>query len=414
MASDRRGGSNRQLALLLAAVCIDLCGVALVIPLLTHYARALDLSPKWFGVLQSLYGVAQLFGSPLMGAISDRYGRKQVLLISCVGTATSYFAIGFTSSIPVLFWSRVVVGLVKQTTTASQALAADLTSHQDRAQALGHVGTAISVAFIVFPPLGGWLSKQHMQLPVVIATFCFFIEFVLLWMIDEPEAEPASRVTTAETTAQHSWWKSLSAVALGQLASLRESLGQPWLAILLYVSALRKVAEVSGQFAVSLSLQQRFDFGPESIGWVFSYRSVLSALVTAFAVRPLSRRMHANQLIVSMAVLVAVAEIVAAITPFEGWVLMMPLSALGVGVARTTTVSCLTKAVPSDQLGSLLGVAGSMESIVRIIVPLFAGYLMEVFGPTLPNFLSAGVFILIACLVRGITFPLEPVHEKKD
>eukprot|EP00051_Salpingoeca_urceolata_P013083 m.163542 g.163542 ORF g.163542 m.163542 type:complete len:121 (+) comp17692_c0_seq2:1371-1733(+) len=99
MASDRRGGSNRQLALLLAAVCIDLCGVALVIPLLTHYARALDLSPKWFGVLQSLYGVAQLFGSPLMGAISDRYGRKQVLLISCVGTATSYFAIGFTSSI---------------------------------------------------------------------------------------------------------------------------------------------------------------------------------------------------------------------------------------------------------------------------------------------------------------------------
>ena len=150
---------NRRLLTLFLIVFIDLLGFSLILPLLPFYAETFGATPFQIGLLVAAYAAAQLVGAPLLGRLSDRFGRRPVLLISLIGTFIGFLILGFANSLWMLFASRLLDGFTGGNISVAQAYITDITDENDRAKGLGFWGAAVGVGFIIGPALGGFLAQ---------------------------------------------------------------------------------------------------------------------------------------------------------------------------------------------------------------------------------------------------------------
>ena len=158
-------------------VFLDFFGVSLVVPLLTSYFRDAGISTKLLGFLSSLYSISQIFGGIVIGVLSDSHSKRDVLLLSLLGSAVSYFIVGTSKSIPMLFFSRILVGLVKQTYTIATTVINETTDGfpELRSQELGRLSAISTVSFIVGPSLGSILYSYSKDAPAKAAAACFVL-----------------------------------------------------------------------------------------------------------------------------------------------------------------------------------------------------------------------------------------------
>eukprot|EP01095_Lingulamoeba_sp_RSL-Kostka_P017109 TRINITY_DN8697_c0_g1_i1.p1 TRINITY_DN8697_c0_g1~~TRINITY_DN8697_c0_g1_i1.p1 ORF type:complete len:232 (-),score=55.32 TRINITY_DN8697_c0_g1_i1:591-1286(-) len=172
--------NNSKINLLLLVVFIDVVGVSLVIPLLPYYAKKLNGTNEDIGALGSFYGLLQLIGSPIMGKLSDSLGRKSVLCISLGAAGLSYFAMTFSTSLYILYLSRIPVGLCKQTMSIANTMVTDLSEVKARSKYIGRVNTALGLGFIVGPLIAGMISQYDLNYPAYISVFLYIIDLILV------------------------------------------------------------------------------------------------------------------------------------------------------------------------------------------------------------------------------------------
>jgi DHA1 family tetracycline resistance protein-like MFS transporter len=414
-------------------VFVDLLGFGLILPLLPYYAERFGATPWVVGLLTASYAAAQLVGAPVLGRLSDRHGRRPILLVSIAGTALGFLLLGFaeplgsalagllpqslfggdlvaaanTATLGVLFLSRILDGLTGGNISVAQAYITDITDEENRARGLGLIGAAFGLGFIIGPAVGGALSAgERYAVPAFFAAGLAFLNWiaVLIWLpeslTDEVRAQLAKRPTGAVLSVSE-LWKAMRRPRFGPLLSVR----------LFYGLAF---ATFTGVFA--LYAQYRLELDSTQTGYVLAYVGFLVVLVQGVAIGRLTKRFPENRLILASVLVLAVALLAWAFAPSVPVLLVVlaPLS-FASGVLNTVINSAITKSVYPEEVGGALGVAASIESLTRVIGPAAGGFVLGALGTWAPGLMGAVIMAWLVSFVwrRLIVNPDPPLPRRE-
>ena len=395
---------RNRLTTIFVIVFVDLLGFSLILPLLPFYARTFGVSDFVIGLLVASYAAAQLIGAPILGRLSDRFGRRPILLVSIAGTFIGFLLLGFAQSLWMLFASRILDGLTGGNITVAQAYIADVSDEKNRAKSFGIIGAAFGLGFIVGPALGGALSAgDRYALPAFAAAALAFINIILvtLWL---PESlTPARRAEISQ--------RPRPSISLG---ALWQALNKPRLGPLLHTRFFFGLAFATFQTIFS-QYAQRLGLGVQSTGFILTYVGLLAVFVQVFAIGRLTKRFSEIRLIFYGAAIMAAGLVGWALTKNvpELLLVLAPVAIAG-GVLNTVINSAITKVVYPEEIGGTLGLSTSIESATRVIAPTIGGYLLGALGLWAPGVFSAVLMVWVFSFVwrRLIINPDPPLPKR--
>jgi len=411
---------NSRLLTIFIIVFVDLLGFSLILPLLPYYAEKYGASPFVIGLLVASYAAASLVGSPLLGRLSDRLGRRPVLLISVFGTLVGFLFLGFAAPIGeglarlfapaaanafvlgVLFFARILDGLTAGNLTVAQAYIADVTDEKNRAKGLGLIGAAFGLGFIIGPAVGGILSKISYSVPAFVAAGIAFLNLVQIYFLLPESLTEEHRREMGERQGPPFTLKALII-----------ALNRPVVGPLLVVRFFFGLAFATFQSIFALYAQYKLGLTADKTGYILAYVGVLSVVVQGGLIGPLTKRFRENWLIITGLWLMAFSLLAWAFVPnlVVLLIVMLPLALSG-GVLNTVIQSALTKAVSRDEIGGTLGLAAALESVTRVIAPTVGGFLLGNLGAWAPGIFSAILMSWAVWLAyRRIIHVRTPVAE---
>jgi DHA1 family tetracycline resistance protein-like MFS transporter len=376
--------NKRLLVSIFLVVFVDLLGFSLILPLLPYYADSLGANSVAIGLLVSSYAAAQLIGAPLLGRLSDRFGRRPILLVSVLGTFVGFVMLVIGGSLGMLFASRLLDGLTGGNISVAQAYIADSTDSENRAQGFGLIGAAFGLGFILGPVTGGFLSQWGYWVPALAAAGLSLLNIALIafWLPESLSAE--ERSTRFQAAAR----PALTLKAL--LAALR----RPRVGPLLHTRFFFGLAFAMLQTVFGLYALRRFALGAESTGLILTYVGILSVIVQGFLVGRLSRKFGEMRLIVmSVALMAASLGAWALVASIPALIIVLAPIALAGGILNTVINSAITQAVTPVEVGGALGLAGALESATRVLAPTLAGALLGSLGTWAPG--AFGALLLV-------------------
>lgn len=368
---------------------MDMVGFGFIIPLLPDYIERFGGTPALVGLLSSVYALGQLFAAPVVGRLSDRYGRKPLLLLSIGGTFLSLLLLGAAWALPLVFLSRILDGLTGGNITVAQSYIADITTEENRAKGLGMIGAAFGLGFILGPLFGGLLSRFGLAVPAFTAAGIAFLNLLLITFI-LPESLTAER---REEMAKNP----------GRKFSLRllvEALKTRRMGTLLYVIMFYSLAFIMFQTMFSVVAKERLGVEAQTRGYLLAYVGVLAATVQGGLIGVLTKRFSESFLMLASSILLIIGFVLWAVSPTV-WFLMIALLplAVGGGVLSTINRSLLSKSVRPEQIGGALGLSTSIESLNGIIGPALGGLLVTVIGTWAPGVAAALILSLVTLFV---------------
>jgi MFS transporter, DHA1 family, tetracycline resistance protein len=384
-----RLGLTRPMALILFTVFLDLLGIGLIFPIGPFYASTFGASAFDVGLLFTLFSVAQFLTIPILGALSDRYGRRPVLLIGIAGEVVGYVLFGAATSLIMLYVSRLVAGASSGNIGAAQAYIADISTPRERTRSFGLLGAAVSVGFLFGPAMGGFLGQYDLRLPAFAAAALVVVNWitVLVWL---PESLPADRRSSASL-----------ARGLNPFGVLITLLRRPLLRGPLAVTFLCNFAFSGYLASFALFTSARFDWGPQQVAVVLVIQSIMSIVIQTFGVRQLSESMPDTTILLLGigANLLGFLVIAAAPDPVFLYVLSAPLQAIGSALWRPSLSSLITKLVSGREQGLANGGSQASSALATIIGPMGAGVLFESTGAASPFLAGAALFGLAAATI---------------
>lgn len=408
-----KGGVQwRPLLVVFLTVVLDLVGFGIVIPLMTFYAEGFDASPQQVTWLMACYSIAQFFAAPLWGQVSDRYGRRPVMVVSIGLTALMLAGFASATSLWMLFLFRTLHGVMTANISTAQACVADVTTPESRAKGMGMIGAAFGIGFTLGPVIGAVLAPPEFKaaagmavettaatlfgLPWTLATPLWFAAGLsalnfLLALVIFPETRRPDSVT------EH---RSISPTAL--LAALRNPL--VGLCVLLVFVQVAAFALMESTF--TLLAEHRYGFGARDVGKLFGAVGLVGIVVQGGLIGRLVRRFGERPLVPIGLALIAVG--VLAMPFFPEGPARMPLMyldfsivAVGQGFASPALQGLISRAAAASEQGRILGSAQSMSALARAIGPAVGGLLYASISPAAP-FVVAAVLLLLGV---GLAFP---------
>ncbi len=370
---------NKQLGVVFTVVFVDLLGFGIVLPLLPTYAAAFHVTPAAIGFLVTSFSLLQLVAVPVWGAVSDRFGRRPVLIVGLVGSAASYVLFAAAGSYGALLVSRIVAGAMGATIGVAQAYIADITPPERRAHAMGILGAAFAMGFILGPALGGMLSTHsYSSAGVVAAALCAANAVgALLWL---PE------------TVRHKVVRRAERVPLGALAAP--------LAASFLVTASFAVIHVT----LPLFGRDVWHVTTRHMGMLFAYMGVISAAVQGGLVGRLAPRLGEKRVAAAGGLLLALGlALVPAAT--SSWALYAALGTLTAGSALATpsVYAVVSRRAAASQQGAALGLTQTASTLGRIVGPTVAGFLIGASGLSAPFW--AGALLGLLGMVAALFLP---------
>ncbi len=361
---------KNPLPILFAFVIVDLLGFSLILPLLPYYAKTFSATAFVIGLLGTANALAQVIAAPLIGRMSDRFGRRPLLLLGTFAGFACFLMLGFAQSLVLIFASRIINGLLGGNMSLAQAYITDVTEEKNRARSLGILGAAFGIGFVVGPALGGFLSSFGYAVPAFVAGGLALVNFVWIAV-----ALPESLSTERRGRMAANPRAPVTARAL-VVAMRRPRVGPLLSTIFFYNLAF-------GVFTASFSLYAltKLHLSAQSTGYVLAYIGVILVLVQGVAIGPLTKRVSEPRLIVASAAVICLTLLAWGFVPTLPLILLvfLPMS-IGAGVLGTILNSALTKSVSHDEVGGTLGIATSLMSLTQVVAPVLGGFLLGQFG----------------------------------
>lgn len=382
-------------------VFVGLLGFGIVLPLLPLYAEQFGASPFTIGVLMGSFSLMQLVMAPYLGALSDRIGRRPVLIISQVGTVLSFLLLGWANSLALLFAARILDGISGGNISTAQAVISDLTQERDRARAFGVIGAAFGLGFILGPAIGGILSTGgNYQLPAYVAAGISLVS-LLLTIFLLPESLPPERRGLAHPPR----------IIDGE--GLRRAFASEQLGRLLLIFFLFNLAQAGFQGLFALFNQIRFGWGARETGYLLGYVGLLGVLVQGGGIGPLVRRWGERRVLQAGLLLGASGFFWAGFVGDWRWLVaaLVPL-AIGFGVSTPSTNSLITRESSPTDRGRILGLSQAVAALARVLGPLAAGLALE-FDAALPFVIAALLSFAAAWLAFGLRPPSRPSEDPR-
>ena len=403
--------AKNRLATIFGIVFVDLLGFSLILPLLPYYAEKYGATPTIVGLLVASYALAQFIGAPLLGRLSDRYGRRPILLVSIAGTVFGFLLLGFADPIgrliggtsvavvAVLFFSRILDGLTGGNLTVAQAYITDVTDLKNRAKALGMIGAAFGLGFIIGPVIGGILSQWGYAVPAFVAAALATVNWIAVFFLLPESLTAEKRLEMAKRPR-----------AAFNIRSLSQALNRPRVGPLLHIRLFFGLASGMFQSIFALYAQQKLGLNSQATGYVLGYVGLLVVIVQGGLIGQLTARYSEKQLIFTSTILLTFSFVAWALTPSLPvlLVVLIPMS-LGTGIMNTVINSALSKAVYPEEVGGTLGLAASLESLSRVIAPTAGGALLGQVGAWAPGILGAIIMgWLISFVYRRLIVNPDP------
>ncbi len=391
---------NKPLLVLFLTLLLDTISVGILIPVLpaiftdptspTFMLYGYSVSAQYFlaGAITAVFGLMQFLAAPLLGELSDVYGRKRLLTIGVGVLAFSNLLFGFgieMASLAVLFVARILAGLAAANLSIAQASIADVSAPEDRAKNFGLIGAAFGIGFILGPLLGGIIAAtfSHAAMPFVFAGALGILNLVFIALF-----LPETRKTTAASRANFHIFKGLQNIK--QAFQDKDAL-PVYLTSFLYMSGFAFFTSFIG-----VLLAVRYGYSEAGIGTFFAVVGA-SIAVTQLVILPQVAKRFKERRILLVGFPIVAATIVA--YPFVGsnllLFLLVPIMAVPQGLAFANISSLVSKSVSPDKQGAALGINGSLMALAQGIVPLIAGIGTGVIGLTSP-FIAGGLIIMIA------------------
>jgi len=377
-----------KIGIVFLIVFIDLVGFGIVIPILPLYADEYGPSPVVFGILMASFSIMQFFAAPILGRLSDRIGRRPVLLVSLLGSAVGYVFFGIAGSLAMLFASRIIDGISGGNISTAQAVIADITGPEDRAKGMGIIGAAFGLGFILGPAIGALLVTVAPWLPGIGAAVASLIAFVLV-LTRLPETLD---IEARREARRHPL----------NLSSLVEALSHPLVGLCLLMVFFTIFAFANFETTFAQFAKLRFAYTTSTIAWLFVYAGVLGAVIQGGLVGRLARKFGEVRLIVTGTLLSFIALGLLPYAPSRGPLLtILAVLAVGQGIAHPSLSAFTSKLVDPDQVGGVMGVYQGMSSLARIIGPFWGEVVYGAIGFAWP-FRTGSVFMLMACVVAVV------------
>lgn len=374
------------LIVIFTTVFIDLIGFGIVIPVLPFYAEgtAFNATPRMVGLLFASYSIMQLIFSPVLGRLSDKYGRRPVLLLSIIGTGIGFLILGSAKTILMLFVGRILDGITGGNISTAQAYIADITTKENRAKGMGLIGAAFGLGFILGPAIGGILSQWGIHVPFFFAASLCFANAVLLYF-RLPET-----VTPDHPAKNQAGGRSWRQVFL--------SLKQPQLASVLVIYFLFIVAFSIMTTSFSLYTMFRFGYDAQHTGYLFAYVGLIAVIIQGGLIGRLVKRFGELPLVIFGAFcfaisLFAVPFVGPAAGGLAGLLIGGGVFSMGNSLATPALTSLASKSVGAEEQGVILGVTQSTASLARAVGPSLAALLISssiahLGADGLPHFMS--------------------------
>jgi MFS family permease len=343
-----------SLGILFLVVFVDLLGFGMVIPVMPIYAEHLGASEAATGWLSTGYSLMQFVFAPIWGRLSDRVGRRPMLLLSIAMTAVAFLLYGLAASFTVLLVSRLFAGAATANIAIAQAYVADVTTPEGRAKGMGMIGAAFGLGFVFGPAVGGLLAAHSLSTPGFVAAALSLVNLVgAFFLLPEP--------------AQHA----AAARKRGRFEALLAELRKPGIRKLLVIFFVVTLAFSAMEATYAFLAQRHYGLDAKHVGWVFAYIGVIVVLVQGGLIGPLTRRFGEKKLLVAGAVLQAFSL---ASLPFAtgtpGLLLATAPLALGSGLTSPSLSSLLSKFSRAEDQGGTLGIGQSASALGRIFGPL--------------------------------------------
>ncbi len=365
------GAMNRSpLIVIFTTVFIDLVGFGIVIPVLPFYAEGtvFNATPRMVGLLFASYSVMQLIFSPVLGGLSDKYGRRPVLLLSIIGTGVGFLVLGFAQTLFMLFLGRILDGITGGNISTAQAYIADITTQENRAKGMGLIGAAFGLGFILGPAIGGILSGWGIQVPFLFAAALCFANAVLLYF------------TLPETVTPDHPAKHLAGAR--SFRSVLVSLKQPRLSFVLIIYFLFIVAFSIMTTAFSLFTMFRYGYDAQHTGYLFAYVGLIAVIIQGGLIGRLVKRFGELPLVIFGALCFAISLFaVPFVGPAAGGLAALLVGggvfSMGNSLAGPALMSLASKSVGPGEQGAVLGVTQSVASLGRAVGPFLAAVLIN-------------------------------------
>jgi MFS transporter, DHA1 family, tetracycline resistance protein len=369
------------LAVVFVTVFIDLLGFGIIIPLLPFYAETFGAHAFTVALLSTSFSLMQFLFAPVWGRLSDRIGRRPIILCGLFGSCLSYLAFGLASSLPMLFAARIFAGIAGANIPTAQAVVADITTPENRAKGMGMVGAAFGLGFIFGPAIGGFMSGYGYAAPGFFASAISLANFVAAWFLLPETLKPEHRAIER----------------VGRLDALRAALARPHLPLLLLIGFLVVAAFSGFENTFALFAERRFGFHASTIGYVFAFIGVVLVIVQGFLVGKTVKALGEHHVVPISLAIVAVGLLMTPATRSVAALLVAnAVLAVGMGFNNPTLLALISRHTAPEDQGGMLGVTQSLNSLARILGPMWAGFAFDRFGVSSPCWSSSAV-MAVAC-----------------
>jgi DHA1 family tetracycline resistance protein-like MFS transporter len=430
-------------------VIVDLLGLTVIIPLLPIYAASFDATPFIIGLIGATYPVFQFIGAPLLGRLSDRFGRRPILLISQLGTLIGFLVLGLASTIWMLFLARLIDGISGANISTAQAAISDSTTEKTRTQGLGLIGAAFGIGFVIGPIIAFislQLGGQNYHVPAFVAAGFSLASLLLTWFwMPETRTKAQRQEEAKESGASFSF------------SSLFKALAHPTVGLLLVLMFAQQIAFGGFEQLVPLFTLSQLGLSASGNSIIFVFVGVIVVVVQGGLIGIWSRKFGDRKLIYAGLALLSLGLVITSSTPRlpppwysksalqaqmaasgsfsthespatqniaillppdepNGWlglgvllVAMLP-AAIGGGILQPSINSLITKRVDRSEVGGMLGISSAMLSSANAIAPILGGFIFQSLSPQAP-FLFGG--LMLAALTLIALFSLKPGREER-
>lgn len=438
-------------------VFVDILGLTIILPLLHLYAAAYGASALEIGLVAAAFPLAQLIGVPVMGALSDRYGRKPLLLISQVTTCISFIMLGFANSLVMIILSRVLDGTFGANISTAQAALSDVTTPETRAQGLGLTGAAFGLGFIFGPiiSIAALEFSDNLGVPALIAAVYSFISILITLFVFKETYPPEKR---GSSTAKHASPENARPQRTFSPEIITRILWKPGVGILLVLMFAQQLIFFGFEALLGVFTLTRLGLLGQGNGLIFLVVGIVLVVVQLRYIGKWTRQYGEARMVTLALVLLAAGLVLIALTPEQphplyvrqiaqyelvnqspdsteaiigdiqvdlpdddnngiwgmAWILVAIIPvAVGAGLIRPSLNSLMTKQVSTSEYGSVLGVSASFVSAANASAPLIGGLLFQQLGSTFP-FLAGGIFMGLLALVSIIKVKMPAPHHTAE
>jgi MFS transporter, DHA1 family, tetracycline resistance protein len=385
---------SRPLVVIFLTVFVNLVGFGIIIPLLPFYAETFGASPVVIGLLFAAFSLAQIVAAPVLGALSDRFGRRPILILSLIGTVISFAMLAAAQSLAMLFAARVVDGLSGGNITIARAYIADVTEPDERARAFGFLGAAFGLGFIVGPGLAGLFAHISYTAPIWAAAAVTVVAAGMAW------------AWLPETVHRG------SAVSVSPLRALPEVLKRAHLRPLLIADFLYWSSFAVCTTTFALFASRRFGFDVVRTGYVLAAFGVLGVVVQAGVVGVVARAIGVHRTMLIGLLIAAVGwALVAASTSVPIFLLSLIPAGVGVGLCNASIVTLVSHSGSKDEQGTVQGAAGALESFGRAIGPVWGHGALQRFGEGSAYATAAVAFFATTLFILSYNPPADVQND---